>query len=255
MPTVDVVDLNNQKVSEVELADDVFGAPVNQSLLYEAVRQFQAGHRAGTLTKVGLGTFVDPRQDGGKSNSRTKEDLVRLMEIDGEEWLFYKAVPITVALIRGTTADLAGNITMEREALTLDALALAMAARNSNGFVIAQVERVCANQVLNPRQVQIPGVMVDCVVIAQPEVAAHQMAHHLDPVQRGRRRHVAKQRGARPHRRNVLDPRWFLERFGPRCDYRRRCRRSDLNSLHTQHPQVFELLLRLSDNVLKFFAH
>ena len=118
---------------------------------------------------MGLGTFVDPRQDGGKSNSRTHEELVRLMEIDGEEWLFYKAVPITVALIRGTTADLAGNITMEHEALTLDTLALAMAAKNSNGFVIAQVERVCANQVLNPRQVQVPGVMVDCVVIAKPE--------------------------------------------------------------------------------------
>jgi propionate CoA-transferase len=128
-----------------------------------------AGHRAGTLTKVGMRTFVDPRQAGGKINARTQEDLVRLMTIDGEEWLFYKAFPVAVALVRGTTADLSGNITMEREALVLDNLALAMAAKNSNGFVIAQVERICAHGALNARQVEIPGVMVDCVVVAGPE--------------------------------------------------------------------------------------
>jgi propionate CoA-transferase len=128
-----------------------------------------AAHRAGLLTKVGLRTFVDPRQDGGKINARTREDLVRLMQIDGEEWLFYKAFPITVAFIRGTTADLTGNITMEHEALTLDSLAIATAAKNCGGFVIAQVERVAAPGALNPRNVVVPGVMVDCVVIAQPE--------------------------------------------------------------------------------------
>jgi len=140
-----------------------------------------AGHRAGTLTKVGLRTFVDPRQQGGKINSRTTEDLVRLMRIDDEEWLFYKAFPISVALLRGTTADLGGNITMEREALTLDNLALAMAAKNSNGFVIVQVERVCAHGMLNPRQVQIPGVLVDCVVLARPENHAQTYATVYNP--------------------------------------------------------------------------
>jgi len=140
-----------------------------------------AGHRAGTLTKVGLRTFVDPRQQGGKINGRTTDDLVRLMRIDDEEWLFYKAFPISVALLRGTTADLGGNITMEREALTLDNLALAMAAKNSNGFVIVQVERVCAHGMLNPRHVQIPGVLVDCVVLARPENHAQTYATVYNP--------------------------------------------------------------------------
>ena len=128
-----------------------------------------AAHRAGTLSKVGLGTFVDPRLGGGRINLRTQEELVRVMEIDGEEWLFYKVFPINVALIRGTTADPSGNITMEHEALLLDAQAAAMAARNANGLVIAQVERIAANGTLDARSVVVPGVLVDCVVVAAPE--------------------------------------------------------------------------------------
>jgi propionate CoA-transferase len=128
-----------------------------------------AGRKAGLLSKVGLGTFVDPANGGGKLNERTTEDLVRLLEIDGEPWLFYKAFPINVAIIRGTTADRNGNISMEKEALTLDNLALATAAKNCKGFVIAQVERIAASCSLNPRHVKIPSILIDCVVIAQPE--------------------------------------------------------------------------------------
>ena len=129
-------------------------------------------HRPGTLTRVGLGTYIDPRHGGRRMNSATQEEIVRLMEIDGEEFLFFKAMPIQVALIRGSTADPDGNITVEREALALENLQLAIAARNSGGIVLAQVERIAAEGALDPRRVQVPGVLVDCVVLAEPQ-------HHM----------------------------------------------------------------------------
>jgi len=128
-----------------------------------------AAHKPRTITHIGLDTFVDPRNGGGKINSLTTEELVELMEFDGQEYLAYKTFPINVAFLRGTTADLDGNVTMEKEALTLESLAIAAAARNSGGIVIVQVERIAEPRSLNSKSVRIPGIMVDYVVQSRPE--------------------------------------------------------------------------------------
>lgn len=139
-----------------------------QGCISHLFRDIAAGN-PGFVTKVGMGTFVDPRLDGGRINELTTEPLVDLININDEDYLFYKSFPINIALLRGTTADGAGNTSMEREALTLDSLAMAMAVKNSKGIVITQVERAASNGSLSPRQVVVPGVMVDCIVESKPD--------------------------------------------------------------------------------------
>lgn len=120
----------------------------------------------GLLSKTGLGTFIDPRIEGGKVNSISKDNLIKLVNFEGEEWLLYKTFPINVALIRGTTADEKGNISFEKEAIALEALPLAQAVKACGGIVIAQVEYLAKAGTLHPQRVKVPGVCVDYVVVA-----------------------------------------------------------------------------------------
>ena len=162
-----------------------------QGVMSHLYRETAAG-RPGLITSVGRGTFVDPSLDGGRLNRMSTEEVVRPISVDGEEFLFYPSRPIDVAFLRGTTADAYGNVTMEREAATLDSLSLAQATKSSGGIVIVQVERVTDRHVLPPRDVRIPGIFVDGVVVAR-ECAHHMQtyAENYNPA------YVGERRGAR----------------------------------------------------------
>lgn len=155
------------KVAKLALDNKIFSYNLPQGVICQLYRTLAAG-KPGFFSKIGLNTFVDPRLEGGRINEGTTKDIVKLLEVEGEEWLFYTVGTVDVAFIRGTTADPSGNITMEKESLTLDNLAQAMAAKNCNGIVIAQVERIAQQGSLNPREVKVPGILVDCIVVAEP---------------------------------------------------------------------------------------
>ena len=135
-----------------------------QGVLSQIMRDMAAG-RPGLLTKTGLHTFVDPRQQGARQSACTPPDFVEVVNLAGEEWLFFKPVPVSVAFLRGTTADEDGNVTMEEEAVFGEMLAMAQATRRAGGMVIVQVKRMARRGTLPAQQVKIPGILVDFVVV------------------------------------------------------------------------------------------
>ena len=156
-----------RKIGELILQNKIIAFCFPQGVFTHLLRDI-AGHQPGELTRVGIGTFVDPRYGGGKMNARTEheDDMVQLVSLNGEDYLFYKTFPIHFAIIAGTYADEDGNISFEREGVKSEALDLAMACKNCGGTVIVQVQRVVRAGSLDPRKVEIPGVLVDAVVVA-----------------------------------------------------------------------------------------
>lgn len=143
---------------------EAIGLPAGTiSLLYREI----AGGRPGLLTDIGLGTFVDPRQQWGRMNDRTGDGLSRIVTLDGRDWLYYPSFPVDVALLRATEADGEGNLTMDDEASYSDNLAIAQAAYNSGGIVVAEVKRVVAAGRIPAARVRVPGALVDHVVLTE----------------------------------------------------------------------------------------
>jgi len=151
------------QICEMLYANKIEGYNVPQGAIAQMLRD-NAAHKVGTFTHVGLGTFADPRNGGGRLNEKTTEDIVKIIELEGQEQLFYPRIPIDVAFIRGTYADELGNVTMEKEMAPLDCTAQAMAVHNNGGLVVVQVERVVKAGQLDSKLVKIPGIYVDAVV-------------------------------------------------------------------------------------------
>jgi len=172
------------KLVKLAIENKIQAYNLPQGVISHLYRDIAAG-KPGTITHVGLKTFVDPRIDGGKLNACTKEDIVKVIEIENKEYLFYKTFPINVTLIRASYADESGNATMEKEAVTLDGLSMAQAAKNSGGIVILQVEKIVANGSLDPRKVKIPGILVDAIVISKPENHMQTYAEQYNPSYNG----------------------------------------------------------------------
>ena len=156
---------SSANMSRLVAEGKIEGYCLPQGVIVQLYREI-AAKRPGLITKVGLGTFVDPRLDGAKMNSKTQEEIVKVVNFEDEEWLFYKTFPIDVALIRGTTVDEHGNLTMEKEGVLMEALPLAQAVKNNGGIVIVQAEYLAKAGSLHPKQVKVPGILVDYVVVA-----------------------------------------------------------------------------------------
>ncbi|MBU6497138.1 MAG: 3-oxoacid CoA-transferase [Rhodospirillales bacterium] len=167
--------IDSPPLIDLALRDAFESYTLPQGVLSQIMRDMAAG-RPGLITRTGLHTFVDPRHGGGRQSASAREDLVELMEIDGEEWLRFKPFPLDVVFLRGTTADEDGNVTMEHEAVPCEMISCAQAARRQGAAVVVQVKRLARRGTLPPRLVKIPGILVDYIVVDP----AQRQTYHTD---------------------------------------------------------------------------
>jgi propionate CoA-transferase len=203
--------VDSPPVERMAAADEIEAYTLPQGCLSQLTREMAAG-RPGLVTHVGLDTFVDPRHGGGRQSARARDDLVELIEVGGREYLFFKSFHVDVAFIRGTTADEDGNITMEHEAVFGEMISMAQAARRCGGIVIAQVKRMAIRGTLPPKQVKIPGMLVDAVVVDPDQTQTFFTMH--DPAYAGEMKVPLQQIAALPFSpRKVIARRAALELF------------------------------------------
>lgn len=167
--------VNTPRIAEMAKANTIEAYTLPQGALSQLMREMAAG-RPGLLSHVGLHTAIDPRYGGGKQSEAAREDLVEVVVFAGREWLFYKPFHVDICFLRGTTADEDGNITMEHEAVFGEMLPMAQAARRMGGVVVAQVARLAQRNTLPPKQVKVPGMLVDLVVLDP----AQKQTYHVD---------------------------------------------------------------------------
>jgi propionate CoA-transferase len=176
------------KWGELIHSNEVEAYCLPQGQLVHLFRAMASG-KPGSFSKVGLGTFIDPRVEGGKINDRSRqsEDIVEVIHIQDEEYLFYKSQPVDVAIIRGTMADEKGNVTMEEEAVKLEAISVAQAAKTNGGKVYVQVKYLAKNGNLHPKDIVIPGIYVDGIIVAENAMEEHRQSasYFFDPVYAG----------------------------------------------------------------------
>lgn len=177
------------RLQKLALENKLSAYNLPQGVISHLFRDIAAG-KMGVLTHVGLKTFADPRLEGGKINDVSKKDidLVKVVNIEGEERLLYKAFPINVGIIRATYADTQGNCTMEHEGALAETLAIAQAAKNSGGKVIVQVKQIVEHGSLDARLVKIPGIYIDAIVVASEENHRQTFGTYYNPAYSGETR-------------------------------------------------------------------